>query len=92
MKFNQARLRKLHKALVPVMVLPLLLTLITGVLFQFAALGEGADNFLWLLELHRGKFGQINLELIYPFLNALGLLTLIITGLLMWPQSPSRRV
>lgn len=91
MKFNQARLRQLHKALVPVMALPLLLTLVTGVLFQFAVLGEKADGSLWLLELHRGKFGQINLEIVYPFLNALGLLTLVITGIIMWLQSPIRR-
>ena len=91
MKLNQARLRGLHKALVPIMVLPLLLTLTTGVLFQFAAIGESANEFLWLLDLHRGKFGQINLELIYPFLNALGLLTLLATGFFMWLQSPSRR-
>ncbi|MBE9078106.1 PepSY domain-containing protein [Romeria aff. gracilis LEGE 07310] len=90
MKFNQARLRQLHKALVPIMVLPLLLTLTTGTLFQFAVAGERADDFLWLLALHRGKFGQVNLEYVYPILNALGLLTLIVTGFLIWLQSPSR--
>lgn len=91
MTFNQLRLRQLHRALVPVMVLPLLLTLTTGVLFQFAVASDRADDFIWLLELHRGKFGQINLDLIYPFLNALGLLTLLITGVLMWLQSPKRK-
>ena len=91
MKFNQLRLRQLHRTLVPVMVLPLLLTLITGVLFQFAVVGDRADDFLWLLELHRGKFGQINLDWVYPFFNALGLLTLLITGILMWLKLPSRK-
>lgn len=91
MTFSSVRLRQLHRALVPVMVLPLLLTLTTGVLFQFAVASDRANDFLWLLELHRGKFGQINLDLVYPFLNALGLLTLLITGVLMWLQSPSRK-
>lgn len=91
MKFNQFRLRQLHRALVPVMVLPLLLTLTTGVLFQFAVVSDRTNDFLWLLELHRGKFGQINLDLVYPFLNALGLLTLLISGVLMWLQSPTRK-
>lgn len=91
MTSNRVRLRQLHKALVPFMVLPLLLTLATGTLFQFAAASNRADDFLWLLDLHRGKFGQINLELVYPILNALGLLTLIITGSIMWYQSPSRK-
>ena len=91
MAINRVRLRQLHKALVPFMVLPLLLTLTTGTLFQFAVAGDRANDFLWLLELHRGKFGQVNLEFLYPILNALGLLTLIITGSIMWFQSPSRK-
>jgi len=91
MAINRVRLRRLHKALVPFMVLPLLLTLTTGTLFQFAVAGDRANDFLWLLELHRGKFGQVNLEFLYPILNALGLLTLIVTGSIMWFQSPSRK-
>lgn len=91
MAINRVRLRQLHKALVPFTVLPLLLTLTTGTLFQFAVAGDRANDFLWLLELHRGKFGQVNLEFLYPILNALGLLTLTITGSIMWFQSPSRK-
>lgn len=91
MAINRGRLRQLHKALVPFMVLPLLLTLTTGTLFQFAVASDRANDFLWLLELHRGKFGQVNLEFLYPVLNALGLLTLIVTGSIMWFQSPSRK-
>lgn len=91
MNFNPLRLRQLHRALVPVMVLPLLLTLTTGVLFQFAVASDRANDLIWLLDLHRGKFGQINLDFVYPFLNALGLLTLLITGVLMWLKTPSKR-
>ncbi|EDX85881.1 hypothetical protein S7335_3584 [Synechococcus sp. PCC 7335] len=57
MTFNRVRLRQLHRALVPSMVLPLLLTLTTGTLFQFSVAGDRANDFLWLLDLHRGKFG-----------------------------------
>ena len=88
---NRVRLRQLHRALGPFMVLPLLITLTTGTLFQFAVASDRANDFLWLLELHRGKFGQINLEFIYPVFNALGLLTLVVTGSIMWWQSPNRR-
>lgn len=91
MNFSQVRLRQLHRALVPFLLVPLLITLVTGTLFQMAAVSDKANDFLWLLELHRGKFGRINLEWIYPFLNALGLLTMMITGLLMWLRSPTRR-
>ncbi len=90
MAINKARLRQLHATLAPIMVLPLLLTLITGSFFQIAAVSGKGDQFLWLLELHRGKFGRINLETIYPFLSALGLLTLAMTDILMWFQISQR--
>ncbi|MEL6247428.1 MAG: PepSY domain-containing protein [Cyanobacteria bacterium J06626_23] len=86
-----AKLRQIHRTLVPFMIVPLLLTLTTGLLFQFAVAGGRANDFLWLLDLHRGKFGRINLEFVYPVLNALGLLTLLVTGLLMWLRLPTRR-
>lgn len=91
MPTTQVRLRQLHRALVPFVVLPLLLTLTTGMGFQFAVAGDRAEDFLWLLELHRGKFGSINVEFIYPILNALGLLTLILSGFTMWLQSVRRK-
>ena len=60
----------------------------TGIGFQTAiTLGRGND-FLWLLDLHRGKFGRINLEMVYPFLNGLGLLCLVLSGLLLWLKIP----
>ncbi len=84
-------MRQLHRTLVPFMVLPLLITLTTGTAFQFAVAANHAEDFLWLLDLHRGKFGTINLEFLYPILNALGLLTLIITGLFMWMNTIGQR-
>ncbi len=81
---DNMRLRYLHYAIAPLMIFPLLLTAITGSLFQVAVLTENSEEFLWLLELHRGKFGIINLEIIYPFLNAFGVLMLAITGIVMW--------
>ena len=87
---NSLRLRQLHKALVPVMLVPLLITIATGIGFQMAIVAGKGGEFSWLLALHRGKFGVINLEMFYPFLNGLGLLTFLITGFLMWWQLPSR--
>lgn len=75
----------------PVMVVPLLVTIATGVGFQVAiAVGQG-DNFLWLLDLHRGKFGRINLEMGYPVLNGLGLLVLVLSGLTLWLKTSTSR-
>ncbi len=82
----QARFRQLHRQLAPVMVLPVLLTLITGSLYQIAALAGKEDNFGWLLDWHKGHFGSLNIEAIYVFLNALGLLTMAITGFSLWFQ------
>lgn len=86
MAINKARVRYFHHILAPIMFLPILLTLITGSLFQVAVVTGRGEDFLWLLDLHRGKFGSINLELVYPFLNAFGILFLAITGILMWLQ------
>ena len=86
MAINKARLRHLHYILAPIMFLPIFLTAITGSLFQVAVITGKSADFLWLLELHRGKFGSVNLELIYPLLNAFGVLFIALTGIVMWLQ------
>lgn len=90
MPLNKTRFRQLHSWFAPIMLFPLILTLITGSLFQIAVISGKSEEFLWLLELHRGKFGRINLEIIYPFLNAFGLLILAVTGITMWFQTNRR--
>jgi len=87
---KKARIRQLHRWFAPIMMFPLLVTVISGSLFQIAVLTGEANGFIWLLELHRGKFGRINLEMIYPFINAFGLLMLIFTGISMWLQLKPR--
>ncbi|MBV6623024.1 MAG: PepSY domain-containing protein [Rivularia sp. (in: Bacteria)] len=91
MLFNKARMRQVHSLLAPIILLPVILTLITGSLFQIAVITGKSEEFLWLLEWHRGKFGRINLEIIYPFVNAFGLLMLAITGITMWFQTRPRK-
>ncbi len=89
-RINTTYLRQLHYKIAPLMIFPLLLTVLTGTLFQVAVVTGNANNFTWLLELHRGKFGRINLEMIYPFLNGFGLLMLGITGVMIWLQTRPR--
>ena len=75
------------------MALPLLLTAITGSLYQITELS--GNEATWLLEMHKGDFGILRLEAIYPFLNVLGLLALLATGMSMGLQmrrSPRRRL
>lgn len=77
--------------LAPIMVLPILLTLVTGTLYQIVDLAGRGEDFDWLLDWHKGHFGSLNLEIVYPFLNALGLLALAVTGFSMWLQRRSPR-
>ena len=88
---NKIGLRKLHSQVAPIMVLPLLLTLITGSLFQVAQITDRTSDFIWLLDLHKGKFGSLDLGFVYPFLNAFGLLILAVTGISMWWQLRQRK-
>jgi len=88
---TKARLRRLHFQLAPIMILPLLLTVISGVLFQLADLTGNAKEFRWLIKAHIGNFGSLHLDKIYPFLNGFGALFLCITGIMIWLQTPRRR-
>jgi uncharacterized iron-regulated membrane protein len=81
------QVRRYHRFLAPIMLLPLLLTLVTGSIYQLVDLAGQGDSFDWLLDLHKGHFGVLNLEIIYPFLNALGLLGLALTGTTLWLQT-----
>lgn len=91
MTSRQVRFRQIHRIFAPVLLLPLLITLITGTLYQIVDLAGRDSSFRWLLEIHKGDFSILNLEVIYPFLNAFGLLTLIITGASMWYQTRRKK-
>ena len=83
-------IRKVHRLIAPIMVVPIVLTLITGTIYQMFDLAGQGDSVGWLLDAHKGHFGALNLEAVYPFLNALGLLVLAVTGISMWLQMRSR--
>ena len=67
--------RKLHRWLVPIAAVPLLITAGTESLYSLL-LEQGIDAF-WLLKIHTGNFGFLNLQPFYPML--LGGLTVIVT-------------
>lgn len=69
-------LRRLHRTLVPVAALPLLLTALSGSLYG-ALSARGIEAF-WLMKLHTGNFGAVNLQ---PYDSMLlGLLLMPWTG------------
>lgn len=84
MRTTTTRIRQLHRNLAPIMVLPIFLTVITGVVYQIAELGGFTEQVRWAIHWHKGDFGYISFEKSYPFLNAAGLLFLTITGISMW--------
>ena len=68
--------RRVHRWFVPIAAVPLLLTAISGSLYSIL-LEQGIDAF-WLLKIHTGRFGWLNLQSFYPTL--LGVLTVVITA------------
>ena len=88
-KRNQQRqARRLHRWLVPIAAAPLLLTAGTGSLYSLL-LEQDIDAF-WLMKIHTGDFGPINLQPIYSVI--LGVLTVVVTvsGLVLLIRTPAR--
>ena len=84
--------RKYHRTLALIMTLPLGLTILTGL--GYTLLDEWLDMGRlghFLLDLHSGEL--LGLDEIYPILNGLGALGLLITGITMTPLfTRSRKV
>jgi len=68
--------RVIHRSVVVVAALPLLITSATGSIYS-VLLEQGIDAF-WLLKIHTGRFGVVNLQPYYSWL--LGVLTLLAIG------------
>lgn len=77
------KFRQIHRQLALIIFLPLTLTAVTGVVYQMAIswLNIEAANVLFLLNIHTGNF--LGLEKIYPILNGLGVIAMLVTGLSM---------
>ena len=82
--------RSAHRAIVPIAALPLMLTAITGVIFSILEQKEIEAD--WLLQIHSGHFGPINLQPYYAYVLGFCLLLLIVTGLLMWFRTRRRSI
>ena len=69
-------MRRVHRSLVPLAAVPLLLTSLSGSLYG-ALSAQGIEAF-WLMKLHTGNFGLLNLQPWYS--SILALLTLFVIG------------
>ena len=86
----QQRARRLHRLLVPLAAAPLLLTASSGSLYS-VLLEQGIDAF-WLLKIHTGRFGPLNLQPYYSILLGIFTLVVILSGLSLWFSRPRRSV
>ena len=71
--------RKWHRGLAVILAIPLFFTILSGSLYPLL-LAFGIDAF-WLIKLHTGNFGLINLQSIYSPIIGISTLVLLFTGL-----------
>ena len=83
------RARRLHRLLAPLAAAPLILTAASGSLYSLL-LEQGIDAF-WLLKIHTGRFGPLNLQPYYSILLGLATLMAVISGIALWLRpTPTR--
>jgi hypothetical protein len=77
-----ARLRRLHALAAPVVLLPLLTTVLSGMSYRLLRDwgGLGRDQVHWLMVVHEGEWLGSGLEPVVVLLNGLGVLWMLITG------------
>ncbi len=81
----QKKVRDFHSLMAPIVLLPLLVTVTTGVIYRLGKswFGLSRDQVHFLMVIHEGEFFGQFFEPIYVLLNGLGLLWMLITGLFM---------
>ena len=83
-------LRRVHRVIVPLAAVPLLVTSFSGSVYS-GLLDQGIDAF-WLLKLHTGRFGPINLQPYYSVILGLLTIALIVSGVsLLLPKRRGQR-
>lgn len=83
--------RRLHRAITPILVAPIMLTAFTGVLHpMLRSAGVDKDSIRWIIRIHSGNFYIINLKPVYPLLVGLSTLILAATGLVMYVRVSRR--
>jgi len=84
--------RQIHRALTPILLLPILITAATGAFYpMLRSAGVPKEQIRWMIRIHSGNFLLIDLKPIYPFLVGIGTLVLATTGLLMVWRSARRQ-
>ena len=79
------KIKKIHRRLTLVAVLPLFITVISGSLYSLFQY-FGLDLF-WLMKIHTGNFFFINLQPLYTPIVGFLSIAAIISGLFLFPRS-----
>jgi hypothetical protein len=77
--------RKLHRFIAPILLIPILLTTVTGVAYRVGKswFGMSKDIGEIFLNIHQGSFLGPQLRTFYVLLDGLGLIGLLVTGIFM---------
>jgi hypothetical protein len=88
------RVRELHQRIAPFVLLPLFVTVCSGVSYRLARdwFGASREQVHWLMTLHEGEWLGPTLEPIVVLMNAVGLLWMLITGLALLIERWRRQV
>lgn len=90
MKLNQ--IIKWHSALAPIVMLPLIMTVCTGVIYRLSKdwFGLSRDQVHFLMSIHEGEYLGHTLEPFYVLFNGLGVIWMLVTGGVMVFQNLKR--
>jgi hypothetical protein len=82
------QIRRLHGAMAPLVLTPLLLTVTSGMAYRLLKdwCGLSRDQVHWLMVLHEGEWLGHAAEPFYVLLNGLGLLWMLSTGAVLLSQ------
>ena len=88
------RVRELHQRIAPVVLLPVFVTVCSGVGYRLARdwFGASREQVHWLMTLHEGEWLGPTLEPVVVLMNAIGLLWMLITGLALLIERWRRQV
>ena len=88
------RVRELHQRIAPFVLLPLFVTVCSGVGYRLARdwFGASREQVHWLMTLHEGEWLGPTLEPVVVLINAVGLLWMLITGLALLIERWRRQV
>ena len=88
------RVRELHQRIAPFVLLPLFVTVCSGVGYRLARdwFGASREQVHWLMTLHEGEWLGPTLEPVVVLMNAVGLLWMLVTGLALLIERWRRQV